>query len=378
MIRILSIGLVGLVIGAAFTFAFIYMIPKSPSVQITFSPTQVPHTITPIPTSDLSIIGSIPYWDQKSAFTSYREHASSVDYITLFWYGLRADGSIKPYTGVVEDDTIITTAHTNGSKVLALVANLPDYTEKGDWDASRVDKVISTPEARKKHIEDIVAMLSSHDFDGIAVDYEALKKNQRDNYTAFIKDLSEELHKKNMIVSLPLHHKTAENNPSENNGSWAQDVGQLARYADQLHLMGYDYHNTGTGPGPQGPLPRLKETIEYMISQGVTPKKLYLGVALDVYKWTRDTDEDEDWKVDGMTYAEFQSYLEDNAFLKTEWDEETAERVYKGNDYSEYTEAWVSDADSVKARIDLAAHYGLGGVLFWRLGGEDEKIWEVL
>lgn len=327
------------------------------------------------------VVASIPFWDQANAFASFQKNANNIDFLSLFWYGIREDGSIKLYTGATADPKIIEFARERGINVFILIANLPDYSEGGTWDTKRVEKVIGSEEARKQHIQDILSIVDQYPVDGINIDYEALKKSQREDFTLFMDDLSEELHKKGKMLSVAIHPKTSEDNPRENNGSWAQDLTALGKSADHLHVMMFDYHNKSTGPGPIAPLADTRKVIEYMVvTQKVPREKLYLGVPLYTYTWTQDTetDEEDEWAVKGLTYHEFQNYLTENSFLENTWDEDNAEQVYEGHDYAEYTEARVSDANSVQIRYKIAAEYGLGGVSFWRLGGEDERVWKSL
>jgi spore germination protein YaaH len=38
-------------------------------------------------------------------------------------------------------------------------------------------------------------------------------------------------------------------------------------------------------------------------------------------------------------------------------------------------EVWYEDSQSARAKLTLVSEYGLGGAFFWRLGGEDPRIW---
>lgn len=39
---------------------------------------------------------------------------------------------------------------------------------------------------------------------------------------------------------------------------------------------------------------------------------------------------------------------------------------------------WFEDVRSVVERVELAVELGVRGVAFWRLGGEDEGVWDKL
>ena len=120
-----------------------------------FSPTP---TITQLPTvvqkPQFIIKGSIPYWDQESAFSTFRQNFVFFSYINLFWYYVDNDGIIKKYQDAYEDKSIIDFAHAKNVKVLAVVTNLSDE-EGSTWDSSRVEIVIKNKTTRDKHIENI-------------------------------------------------------------------------------------------------------------------------------------------------------------------------------------------------------------------------------
>src|SRR3990172_10684553 len=133
------------------------------------------------------VIGWIPYWDQTNASQSFKKNVSKIDYVSVFWYRIDENGKLGTYKGVAEDKSIIDFAHKNNVNVLALVANLSE-TGDSSWDYQRVNKVISTKESRKKHIAELIKLVEKHGFDGIDIDYEALRNYQRDYFTQFIKE----------------------------------------------------------------------------------------------------------------------------------------------------------------------------------------------
>src|SRR3989344_3716526 len=241
----------------------------------------------------------IPFWDQEAAFASYKKNADLFPFISLFWYGLRPDGSIRKYLYAVEDKSIIAFAHSKRTKVLVLVANLPDEDDKGDWDYKRVDKVISSAPARKEHVGDLVALTKRLGVDGVNIDYEALRGYQKDNFTAFIKELSLALHSNGKILAVALHPKVREGDPQYSNGSEAQDWYELAKHADQLHVMTYEEHWNTSPPGPIASVAWVRSVLNYALS--IIPReKLFAGVPLYGYDWGGSS------KASGLTYQDVQ------------------------------------------------------------------------
>ena len=314
----------------------------------------------------LFVLGSIPYWDQTRAFSMFQKHVDDTDALSLFWYRLDENGSIGKYQYTSEDMSIVRFAQEKGVKVLALIANLPD---DGNWDSSRVQKVIDTEEARRAHIASIVELVESKDFDGVNIDYEFLEDAQTGDYTAFINELGDALHARGKILVVAIH---AQQQGTETRG---QDIPSLAG-ADYLGYMTYDQHYETSDPGANAEIAWMRDVLQYAQSQGVPMRKILLGIPLDGYDWANDHGE---WhEANGVDYQSALALAErQNAELKYDTTVESP--------YFEYTDdsgvphqVWFDDARSFKPKYDLAKEFGVGGLLPWKFGAEDEKIYDII
>lgn len=319
------------------------------------------------------VIGWIPYWDQTNASQSFKQNVSKIDYISVFWYRIDENGKLGTYKGVAQDKSIIEFAHKNNVKVLALVANLSE-TGDGSWDFKRVDRVISTKEARRKHINELIELVEKNDFDGIDIDYESLRSSQKENFTEFIEELAGQLHVRNKLLGVAIHPKTSEDNPLENNGSGAQDLRRIGRYADQLYFMTYLEHGAFSEPGPIGSLSWMEQVIAYGLTQ-VPRQKAYLGIGLMGAEWSKE---------DGGAFIASDSEM---AFLDVLsiaqkynltpiWDDKSKTPYLQFPTNGQNNIVWFENAESIKLRVNLARKLRVGGIAFWRLGEEDERIWE--
>ena len=316
------------------------------------------------------VLGWIPFWDQDTAFASFKQNPDLFSHVSLFWYLLRSDGSVRKYIYAEEDMSIINFAHAKGVKVLALVANLPDEDEGGDWDAARVNKVISSEAARKKHVTDLVNLAKKHGFDGINIDYEALKGYQKESFTLFIKELASKLHQNGKVLAVALHPKLRENDPAYSNGSQAQDWGQLAGYADQLHLMTYEQHWETSGPGPIASVPWVRSILNYA-KKLIPSYKLFAGVPLYGYDWGGSA------KAKGLTYQEVQNLI--NKYKpKIVWDASAKTHCFSYIVGGVNHTVWYEDDASFSAKLDLFNNMAIPNLAFWRLGGEDTRVWSSL
>lgn len=329
------------------------------------------------PVKPLKIMGWIPYWDQPGAYQSFTEHAKSFESIGLFWYYLKPDGTIGRYRNAVFDQSIIETAHANNVKVMLVLTNMPDHTETNtDWDWQRVDRVISTAKARASHVSEIVSLVTDKGFDGLDLDYEALRGQQRDDLSTFIHSLALALHEKQKILGIAIHPKTSENNPDEDNGSRAQDWASIARDADRMYFMTYTERYKGSSPGSSGSLPWIKQVLNYAVKTvKVPPEKIFLGIGLFGMEWIESGQGQYRGIADDLTYAQVQSVI--SSFdAKPAWDE------YVGSNRLEYLKnstkhiIWFDDARSLVIRSGIAKNNAFAGIALWRLGGEDENIWQ--
>lgn len=309
----------------------------------------------------------IPYWDQKVSYERFKQNKDIFDYVSLFWYRLDKSGDIRLYNTTIEDSSIIEYAHQNNTKVLAVIANLPDFEEGGDWDYQRVDAVIQNKQARTGHIERIGELILEKNFDGINIDYENLRRRQRANFSLFIQELSEKLHGMGKIVGVAIHPKTSETNPLETNGSQAQDLAEIAKYVDQMYFMTYDNHNEETEPGAISPIDWMEDVLSYAIDTlGIPKEKVFIGLPLYGYDWTKNSGE-------GIEFEDakrLQSLYQESV----KWHDDEGESSFSYASSLSH-QIWFNDARSIAKKIEKMLEFKPGGFAFWRIGREDPNVW---
>src|SRR3989344_6914929 len=268
---------------------------------------QIPNNLTPTQKNNgdkpVLIRGSIPYWEQEKAFLSFSQNAGKFDYISLYWYYLGADGTIKKYRGAKEDQNIIKFAHDNNVKAGAIVTNLLDDEDLG-WNSERVETWIKNDTAIEAHVNSIGEKLKSAGFDGVIVDYELVDKGQKENFSKFIKELSLKMHKEGKFVTVALHPKTGQNKKGEEIGQF-QDWKEISKYADQLSIMGYSEHGDEDEPGPIASVDWVESIVNYAISLDIPPEKLFFGITLYGYRWQICSDENKE----RLTFTQIQKII---------------------------------------------------------------------
>jgi len=308
-------------------------------------------------------------WDAARARASWEAHRDQIQELSPVWYQLdaEADGSINRYGGAC-DSVLVEEAHTSGTLVIPLINN---YYAGIGFDPSPVSTVVHSPTLRAAHIAALVSETLACGYDGIDIDYESLNGlDDREPFSLFVEELAQALHEEGKLLSVTVHPKTAE--PGTWAGPRAQDWSRIGAAADRFRVMTYGYHWRTSPPGPIAPLFWMRDVAEFAIGE-VGPHKVYLGIHFYGL----------DWGDGGATSLEWEGVQDLIAATGAQrrWEEVDAEGRHVAEPWFTYTvgsvqhEVWYADGESVAARLSLVREYGLGGVVLWRLGGEDPANW---
>jgi spore germination protein len=198
----------------------------------------------------------------------------------------------------------------------------------------------------------------------IDVDYEDLEANDRDAYSTFVRELAAAVHAGGRISTSTVHPKVSDAGDDGRNA--AQDYGAIGAAVDEVRVMTYDYPWDTSPPGPIAPADWVREVIAWTVTE-IPRHKVVLGVVLLGY----------DWRVGGVGTTV--DYLQATALASAH--HVRISRTRDGSPSFAYSNrgrrhaVWFEDATSVRAKLDLARTCRLGGLFFWRLGGEDPAVW---
>ena len=103
--------------------------------------------------------------------------------------------------------------------------------------------MLARPARRQLFIREIVKLVKAESYDGIDLDFENMRAEDRDRFTNFVGDLKRRLTPVGALLTLDVHPKTSE--PGAWQGPISHDYAALARRADQLRVMAYDEHYAG-------------------------------------------------------------------------------------------------------------------------------------
>lgn len=249
----------------------------------------------------------------------------------------------------------------------------PELTIQNQFSANVTHKALESEDKRNTTINEIISVALKNKYSGINIDYENINPLDRDNFTLFIHDLANGLHKYNLTLNVSVVAKT-EDSPKS---TWigAYDYKALGESADKIQLMTYDEHGTWGVAGPVASYPWVESVIQYATSV-IPSEKILLGLAAYGYDWNETESVKENHRA--LTYKNIVNFIS-RYNVKMFWDDtsKTPYYTYIGNAGQKHI-VWYENPKSISLKTDLVNQYKLGGVAIWRMGQENEDIWKAI
>lgn len=240
---------------------------------------------TSVAKTPLEYSGWIPYWRTATGTQDVLPHVSQLKEVNPFGYTVKQDGSLYDAAGLEDPasrwSALIAAARAKKVRVIPTVM----------WsDTASIHKVLSDKTLRSKHVDAIVAMVSRNNFDGVDIDYEGKLADDKDNYSAFLKELYAKMGKKWVMCTIeartPVDSRYLSTPPADAT-TYANDLVAINKYCDRVKLMTYDQDridlklNAAHADTLYSPIsdPAWVTKVVNLMSKDIRKSKLVLGVA---------------------------------------------------------------------------------------------------
>lgn len=277
------------------------------------------------------------------------------------------------------DPRIVATAKAKGVKVIPLVMN-PGF------DQLLIHRVLSSPELRTRAARNLAALCKANGYDGIQFDFENVNVADRDLFTAFYRESAAALHATGCSLSAAVVPRAGEFPGPTSYHVWiyenwrgVYDYKAIADAGDFISLMTYDQHTHRTPPGPVAGMPWMLRALQYVLSLGVPPEKVSIGIPAYSTHWEPAYDPATGAHVwgSGISYAQAAGLMAANAVTPT-WDDrqKVSFALWDNDGINEFV--YLEDARSFAEKLALVGRYHLRGYSVWVLGNEDPAVWTML
>jgi spore germination protein YaaH len=229
-------------------------------------------------------------------------------------------------------------------------------------------RLLRDPVTRASWLDSLTALAGR--YDGLSLDFEAGAAEDRDAYSAFVAALAQRLHARGKSLSVAASAKTRDDPGHPRSGFY--DYPALAKAADHVVVMAWGLHWTTSGPGPSDDIRWVTNVAAYVRGLG-TPRKFILGTPFYATDWPQGAGPGKPAQA-----LEFDDLRQRLAATRATVEHDPASDSF----HARYSDAagvphdiWYGDAGTTSRRIRLASAHGLGGIAFWRLGREDQRLW---
>lgn len=286
-----------------------------------------------------------------------------VNVVAPAFFYLDDDGNLKDNIGE-KGENYINWAHDNGYKVWPMVSN----AEAG---LTVTSEIMNSYAKRQKLIEDIVDKCVEYKLDGINVDFENMKQEDKDLYSRFIIELTPRLKEMGLVTSVDV---TA----PDGGETWSMcfDRHVIGDVADYIIFMAYDeYGVSSTKPGTTAGYDWVKLSLnKFLQTEEIESNKIILGIPFYTRVWTTDPSGKSTSKTVSMKKTE--SVIPDGT--QKQWNDDLKQNYVEYTDGNNKKQIWIEDIDSIKSKISLITENNLGGVASWQKDMELDEIWNVL
>jgi len=329
----------------------------------------------PISIDNLIISGWIPDWDIPRGLEALKLNSNSLKKeISIVLFNANNDGTLKHLT---TDSTALNYSIQNNITVIPTITIANSLL---------LHNILKDPLIINKHINEIIKEVSSNNYDGIDLDYEYINYEDKESFYQLLSGLSTKLHAINKIFIY-----TSVSKWSDNITYWGLiqtrkvlDYKRISNLVDELRIMAYEYYGKGSNKaGPLSPINWNERIIKYTISVGVPREKIMLAIPLYAYDWpeivlaentidfinidplTVNTDGTDN--PDTLSYRAVQTITKKynmQITFNNSWGQSIGIYTFEGKKRT----IVFGDQHYIDLRKQLAADYGIKGIMYWKIG----------
>ncbi|MCI8761170.1 MAG: hypothetical protein HFJ34_08755 [Clostridia bacterium] len=309
-------------------------------------------------------------WDYFSKYGSAPDRNGTtiegINVVSPAFFYLDEKGNFKENVGS-KGQAYIEWAHSNGYKVWPMFSNAEAATES----LSITSNIVNSYEKRQQLIENLVNSCVKYKLDGINIDFENMKQQDKDMFSRFIIELTPRLKEMGLVTSVDV---TA----PDGGETWSMcfDRHVIGDVADYIVFMAYDqYGVSSTKAGTTAGYDWVNLSLnKFLKTEEIESDKIILAVPFYTRVWTTNGEGKTTSKTVDMKNID--KVVPNDA--QKQWDDDLKQNYVEYMDNGDKKQIWIEDMDSLKAKISLIIQNNLAGVGSWQKGMEKEEVWSMI
>ena len=286
-----------------------------------------------------------------------------LDFLAIFSYGFRADGSLVP----LDDTRLLTLANEYGVSPMLVLTSIGD---DGRFSSAAVASMLASSDVQTTLIGNIVNIARQKGYAAVNSDLEYIPREYRDAYSEFIRNLADSLHNVGIELTVSLAPKTSD--AQEGLLYEGMDYAALGAAADRVLLMTYEWGYTYSEPRAVAPINNVAAVVDYALSV-IPAEKIDLGVPNYGYDWNIPWVEGTAARSIGNIAAQ-ELAIDRGAPIQFDEASQSPFFRYTAEDNSRH-EVWFEDARSIAAKLELLHSRSLSGVGVWQIMRWFPQLW---
>lgn len=313
--------------------------------------------------------------NDDASIASFVANTSRITIVSPQVFSLDSAGDIR---GAI-DPRVIAAARTGAVKLVPLVMN-PGF------DQPSIHRVLTVPAARANATHNLAKLCRDNHLDGIQFDIENVHVNDRDAFTALVRESVDSVHHAGCTLSAAVVPRTGAEPGTSDYHRWIDDNWRnvydykaLADTLDFISYMTYAQHTGGSTAGPVAGFPWMEASLKYVLSLGVSPSRISLGIPAysDYWYSTYNPSSGSRMRGDDIAYPSLMALMT-KVGAAAHWDDVQKAPFAMWENHGVFELAWLEDARAFEAKLSLVRKYDLRGYSVWLLGLEDPRTWEIV
>lgn len=229
-----------------------------------------------------------------------------------------------------------------------------------------MNTIMKSSTKRKALVDYMISATLENGIDGINIDFERITAEGGPAFIQFLRELSVETHKNNIILSV-------------DNYALASVTGfynrrEQGNVVDYVIIMGYDEHWASSyTAGSVASINYVERGIRETVNE-VPAEKVINAVPFYTRIWRTNDKGQVGSDTIGM---QMQKDWIAQVGMTTAWDNETCQNYGEAEVGGKTCQIWCEDAESLEVKLNVMDSFGIAGVAEWKLGFETDDVWDV-
>lgn len=278
--------------------------------------------------------------------------------LRVFSYGFTDEGELLP-PNLGDDAWMIAEAVRFGTEpILTLTPFGPD----GNFNNQLIHSVVNNETYKDNLIRGLLDTMEEKGYVGVDIDFEYILSEDRDAFSAFVRQVADAMRAAGYRTSVALAPKTS----ADQAGLLyeGKDYRALGEAADSVLLMTYEWGYTYGPPMAVAPINQVRRVVEYAVTE-IPASKIDLGIPNYGYDWPLPYERGTTKATTINNVQAVRIAVEQGAEIHFDDVAESPYFTYTADGVEH--EVWFEDVRSLLAKFRLMEEYGLRGCGYWQI-----------